>query len=293
MVRRAICAVLVMVLGLLQGSIFSQIPVRTDPVKSQYEAVFLNYEKTVDNEKKEDENLSISSEAEYGEKRDKTKSKKDADKRIDTGSDSSVSSGNSVDYFFTGTSGNSGNNYAKPVDHTSAQSTETVPDSYKISSSEKRDKTENQSSETGKQPANDTEETESETYTLKEPTHVHYWVTETIHHDAVTHTEHHDAVTDQRWISVPVSFTKYYCDVCGAEFSSQSEAYAHEDATYSIAMESGDMSLIHSGHYSRTETTDNGYWETVIVSEANNETIIDEPAWDEYRTVCSVCGATG
>ena len=94
-------------------------------------------------------------------------------------------------------------------------------------------------------------------------------------------------------ISVPVSVTRYYCDVCGAEFSSQSEAYAHEDSTYSLAMESGDMSLIHSGHYSRTETTDNRYWETVTICEAYDETIIDVPAWDEYRTVCSGCGATG
>ena len=88
------------------------------------------------------------------------------------------------------------------------------------------------------------------------PAHVHEWQTETICHEEQSHNVHHDAVTEQRWVSVPVTTVTYCCDVCGAEFASQDAAYAHENATYKSAMESGDMSLIHSGHYSRTVTED-------------------------------------
>ena len=124
--------------------------------------------------------------------------------------------------------------------------------------------------------------------------HTHQWADEIVtHHDAVTHVVHHDAVTEQRWVSVPVEISRFYCDVCHMEFFSQADAYAHEDATYQAAIEANDMSLIHSGHYSVEETVDQGYYETVTVKEAWDETVVDEPAWDEHRFRCTVCGATG
>ena len=122
--------------------------------------------------------------------------------------------------------------------------------------------------------------------------HVHSWVDEIIaYHEAVTHIEHHDGVTEQRWVSVPVEVQHFYCDVCHKEFSSQAEAYAHEDATYQAALEANDMSLIHAGHYSIEETVDQGYYETIVVREAYDETIIDQPAWEEHVFRCSICGA--
>ena len=123
--------------------------------------------------------------------------------------------------------------------------------------------------------------------------HEHEWVDEIVaYHDAVTHVEHHDAVTEQRWVSVPVLIQHFYCDVCHMEFSSQADAYAHEDATYQAAIEANDMSLIHAGHYSVEEYIDQGYYETVVIREAYDETVIDQPAWEEHIFRCSVCGAT-
>jgi len=123
--------------------------------------------------------------------------------------------------------------------------------------------------------------------------HEHTWVDEIVaYHEAVTHVEHHDAVTEERWVSVPVMIQHFYCDVCHKEFSSQADAYAHEDATYQAAIEANDMSLIHAGHYSVEEYLDQGYYETVVVQEAYDETVIDQPAWEEHIFRCSVCGAT-
>ena len=123
--------------------------------------------------------------------------------------------------------------------------------------------------------------------------HKHVWVDEIVaYHEAVTHIEHHDAVTEQRWVSVPVLIQHFYCDVCHMEFSSQADAYAHEDATYQAAIEANDMSLIHAGHYSVEEYIDQGYYETVVIREAYDETVIDQPAWEEHIFRCSVCGAT-
>ena len=123
--------------------------------------------------------------------------------------------------------------------------------------------------------------------------HEHAWVDEIVaYHEAVTHVEHHDAVTEERWVSVPVLIQHFYCDVCHKEFSSQADAYAHEDATYQAAIEANDMSLIHAGHYSIEEYIDQGYYETVVVREAYDETITDQPAWEEHVFRCSVCGAT-
>ena len=123
--------------------------------------------------------------------------------------------------------------------------------------------------------------------------HEHTWVDEVVaYHEAVTHVEHHDAVTEERWVSVPVMVQHFYCDVCHKEFSSQADAYAHEDATYQAAIEANDMSLIHAGHYSVEEYLDQGYYETVVVHEAYDETVIDQPAWEEHIFRCSVCGAT-
>ena len=124
--------------------------------------------------------------------------------------------------------------------------------------------------------------------------HEHAWVDEVVaYHDAVTHIEHHDAVTEQRWVSVPETTVYYICDVCGARFSTQGEIFAHEDATTEAAIAEGNMSLAHSGHTLMKETTDNGYYETVIVSEAYDEEIVDQPAWEEHVMRCSICGATG
>ena len=124
--------------------------------------------------------------------------------------------------------------------------------------------------------------------------HEHVWVDEVVaYHEAVTHTEHHDAVTEQRWVSVPETTVHYICDVCGARFSTQGEIFAHEDATTETAIAEGNMSLAHSGHTLMKETTDNGYYETVIVSEAYDEEIVDQPAWEEHVMRCSMCGATG
>ena len=76
------------------------------------------------------------------------------------------------------------------------------------------------------------------------------------------------------------------------EFSSQADAYAHEDATYQAAIEANDMSLIHAGHYSIEEYLDQGYYETVVIQDAYDETVIDQPAWEEHIFRCSGCGAT-
>lgn len=125
------------------------------------------------------------------------------------------------------------------------------------------------------------------------PVHEHTWVDEIVaYHEAVTHIEHHDAVTEERWVSVPVMIQHFYCDVCHMEFSSQADAYAHEDATYQAAIEANDMSLIHAGHYSIEEYLDQGYYETVVIREAYDETVIDQPAWEEHIFRCSGCGAT-
>ena len=123
--------------------------------------------------------------------------------------------------------------------------------------------------------------------------HEHVWVDEIVaYHEAVTHIEHHDAVTEEHWVSVPVMIQHIYCDVCHKEFSSQADAYAHEDATYQAAIEANDMSLIHAGHYAIEEYIDQGYYETVVVREAYDETVIDQPAWEEHIFRCSTCGAT-
>ena len=125
------------------------------------------------------------------------------------------------------------------------------------------------------------------------PVHEHTWVDEIVaYHDAVTHVEHHDAVTEERWVSVPVTIQHFYCDVCHMEFSSQADAYAHEDASYQAAIEANDMSLIHAGHYLIEEYLDQGYYETVVIQEAYDETVIDQPAWEEHIFRCSGCGAT-
>ncbi len=127
----------------------------------------------------------------------------------------------------------------------------------------------------------------------KEKEHEHVWKTEAVFHEAVMHTVHHEEITEQRWVSVPVTVTTYVCDVCGKVSDSQTEAYAHEDATYKKAMETGDFSSVHTGHTTVTGTIDNGYYETVTVAEAWDETVTDSPSWEEKHTYCEVCGAEG
>ena len=122
--------------------------------------------------------------------------------------------------------------------------------------------------------------------------HVHNWTEEVIYHEAVTHTVHHDAVTEERWVSVIHETMYFCCDTCGKRFSSQQEAYAHEDATMEAAIEANDMTLFHPGHSSVIERTDDGYYETVVTNEAYDELIVDEPAWEEHFLRCKDCGAT-
>ena len=122
--------------------------------------------------------------------------------------------------------------------------------------------------------------------------HVHEWVEETIRHEEISHIEHHDAVTEERWVSVPVRINHYICNTCRKEFTTQEEAYAHEDATYMAAIDANDMSLAHSGHSVISETVDQGYYETVVVKEAYDETVTDSPAWEEHILRCIGCGET-
>ena len=142
--------------------------------------------------------------------------------------------------------------------------------------------------ETAPAKAEDAEETAEKT-----AEHEHVWKTDVIFHEAVTHTVHHEEVTEQRWVSVPETVITYVCDVCGKEFSSQADIYAHEDATYQKAMETGDFSGVHTGHNTVFSTVDNGHYETVIVEEARDETVTDSPGWEEKHTYCEVCGAEG
>ena len=122
--------------------------------------------------------------------------------------------------------------------------------------------------------------------------HVHEWIDEVVWHDEVTHIEHHDAVTEERWVSVPVRINHYICNTCRKEFTTQEEAYAHEDATYMAAIDANDMSLAHSGHSVISETVDQGYYETVVVKEVYDEIVIDSPAWEEHILRCTGCGET-
>ena len=133
-----------------------------------------------------------------------------------------------------------------------------------------------------------------ETITVSDSTeHTHNWVDEVVaYHEAETHTVHHDAITEERWVPVIQETMYYYCDVCRQRFSSQEEVYAHEDATTAAAIEAGDMSLAHSGHSTMVDRQDHGYYETVVVQEAYDETIVDKPAWEEHIFRCSICGAT-
>ncbi len=141
--------------------------------------------------------------------------------------------------------------------------------------------------------AQEAEEQPQYANSTKEKEHEHVWKTETVFHEAVTHTVHHEEITEQRWVSVPVTVTTYVCDVCGKVSDSQNEAYAHEDATYQKAMETGDFSSVHTGHTIVTGTIDNGYYETVMVAEAWDETVTESPSWEEKHTYCGVCGAEG
>ena len=142
--------------------------------------------------------------------------------------------------------------------------------------------------ETAPAKAEDTEETAEKT-----EEHEHVWKTDVIFHEAVTHTVHHEEITEQRWVSVPETVITYVCDVCGKKFSSQADIYAHEDATYQKAMETGDFSGVHTGHTTVFSTVDNGHYETVTVEEARDETVTDAPGWEEKHTYCEVCGAEG
>ena len=122
--------------------------------------------------------------------------------------------------------------------------------------------------------------------------HIHNWIEEVIYHEAVTHTVHHDAVTEDRWVPIIHETMYFCCDTCGKRFSSQQEAYAHEDATMEAAIDANDMTLFHPGHSSFIERIDDGYYETVVTGEAYDEVIVDEPTWEEHILRCKDCGAT-
>ncbi len=107
--------------------------------------------------------------------------------------------------------------------------------------------------------------------------HEHNWVAETIHHEAVTHTETQTTYTTET--QTIHHDGDYWCNTCGAHFSSAAEASAHCDS---------DINCYMNGY------SGNGGWdETVTVQVPHTETvtITDKAAWDEVIYRCS-CGAT-
>ncbi len=124
--------------------------------------------------------------------------------------------------------------------------------------------------------------------TKKDEEHKHTWVTgyrteeKVVHHDAVTHTETQTTYTTET--QTIHHDGDYWCNTCGAHFSSAAAASAHCDSDINCYMNG------YSGNSGWDETV------TVQVPHTETVTIVDQAAWDETvvdrieYTYCSECG---
>ena len=151
--------------------------------------------------------------------------------------------------------------------------------------------------------------TEAPSETIEpEPTedHTHHWVTETIRHEAEGHyeteTETRNIFIGQVWVVDQEGYqepeTQVYTCSCGAQFSSYDGWQAHNNAW----LEAGGYEATGRDCSSYSSTTVGGEWhdevghyedeyetQEIVVSEF---WVVDQPAWDETITRCSICGAT-
>lgn len=130
--------------------------------------------------------------------------------------------------------------------------------------------------------------------------HEHNWVeqyttvnipakTHTVHHDAVYQTIHHDAVTHEE----PIYEYHQVCNVCGEDFGYGPDAIEAVGDHSAVTDHSYSSQKVCVG--STTVTDQDAYDEQRLVSEAYDETIVDEQARTEQRLTgykCSGCGAT-
>ena len=144
-----------------------------------------------------------------------------------------------------------------------------------------------------------TENTESNSErTKKDEEHKHTWVTgyrteeKVVHHDAVTHTETQTTyTTETQTIHHDATNGEYWCNACGAHFSSEAEAQAHQNSGGNGVNCIMDGYSGHGGSAAWDETV------TVQVPHTETVTIVDQAAWDETvvdkieYTYCSECGA--
>ena len=130
--------------------------------------------------------------------------------------------------------------------------------------------------------------------------HEHNWVeqytivnipakTHTVHHDAVYQTVHHDAITHEE----PVYEYHQVCNVCGEDFGYGPDAIEAVGDHSAVTDHSYSSQKVCVG--STTVTDQEAYDEQRLVSEAYDETVVDEQARTEQRLTgykCSGCGAT-
>ena len=116
-----------------------------------------------------------------------------------------------------------------------------------------------------------------------------YFITHTVHHDAVYQTIHHDAVTHEE----PIYEYHQVCNVCGEDFGYGPDAIEAVGDHSAVTDHSYSSQKVCVG--STTVTDQDAYDEQRLVSEAYDETIVDEQARTEQRLTgykCSGCGAT-
>lgn len=130
--------------------------------------------------------------------------------------------------------------------------------------------------------------------------HEHNWVeqytivnipakTHTVHHDAVYQTVHYDAITHEE----PVYEYHQVCNVCGEDFGYGPDAIEAVGDHSAVTDHSYSSQKVCVG--STTVTDQEAYDEQRLVSEAYDETVVDEQARTEQRLTgykCSGCGAT-